>query len=79
MPKSTLRTRRHRALITVLIDLRKRKGLTQRQLAAQLRAPQNYVAQIESGLRRVDVVEFSEYVMALGEDPVAIYRQVLDR
>lgn len=79
MPKSTLRTRRHRALIAVLIDLRKRRGLTQRQLAALLRTPQNYVAQIESGLRRVDVIEFTEYVMALGEDPIAAYRQVLDR
>lgn len=79
MPKSTLRTRRHRALITVLVDLRQRKGLTQRQLAALLRTSQNYVAQIESGLRRVDVTEFTEYVTALGEDPIAIYRQVLDR
>lgn len=79
VPKSTLRTRRHRALISVLTDLRQRKGLTQRQLAARLRTPQNYIAQIESGLRRVDVVEFTEYVTALGEDPMIIYQQVLRR
>jgi transcriptional regulator with XRE-family HTH domain len=63
----------------VLTDLRKQKGLTQRQLAARLRAPQNYIAQIESGLRRVDVVEFTEYVTALGEDSIEVYRRVLSR
>jgi transcriptional regulator with XRE-family HTH domain len=63
----------------VLVDLRKQKGLTQRQLAARLAAPQNYIAQIESGLRRVDVVEFTEYVTALGEDSVEVYRRVLSR
>lgn len=45
----------------------------------KLRTPQNYVAQIESGLRRVDVVEFTEYVAALGEDPMEVYRRLLDR
>jgi transcriptional regulator with XRE-family HTH domain len=79
VPKSTLRTRRHRALISVLLDLRKAKGLTQRELATKLKTTQNYIAQIESGLRRVDVVEFGEYVAALGEDPVETYRKVLNR
>ena len=63
----------------MLIELRQAKGLTQRQLAARLRTPQNYVAQIESGARRVDTTEFAEYVTALQEDPVEIYRRVLER
>jgi transcriptional regulator with XRE-family HTH domain len=79
VPKSTLRTRRHRALIAVLVELRKEKQLTQRELAARLGVPQNYIAQIESGLRRVDVVEFTEYVNALGEEPVELYGRVLSR
>lgn len=79
LPKSTLRTRRHRSLVSVLIELRKAKGLTQRELATRLRTAQNYVAQIESGARRVDTTEFAEYVTALGEDPVAMYRRVLER
>jgi transcriptional regulator with XRE-family HTH domain len=63
----------------VLTELRTKKGWTQRELAARLRTPQNYVAQIESGARRVDTTEFAEYVTALGHDPVEIYRQVLSR
>lgn len=63
----------------MLTGLRKAKGLTQRDLAARLKSSQNYVAQIESGLRRVDTTEFAEYVTALGEDPVEIYREVLKR
>ena len=64
-------------MISVLKQLRTEKELSQRDLAARLRTTQNYIAQIESGLRRVDVVEFGEYVTALGEDPVEVYRRVL--
>lgn len=57
MTKS-LRTPGHDALIAELISARKAMGLTQTDLAALLNCHQSFVARIESGQRRIDVVEF---------------------
>ena len=75
MAKS-LRSRRHRALIAVLIGSRKDAGLTQRQLADKWKRTQSTVAAIESGERRLDVVEFFELAEVLGVDPVALFDRV---
>lgn len=57
MPK-TLGSARHKKLIKLLIEKREAKGLTQTQLAKQLGEYQSFVARLESGERRVDVVEY---------------------
>jgi ribosome-binding protein aMBF1 (putative translation factor) len=75
LPKS-LRSRRHRALLAVLVGSRKEAGLTQRQVAAKWKRPQSTVAAIESGERRLDVAEFFELAEALGVDPVALFERV---
>jgi transcriptional regulator with XRE-family HTH domain len=62
---NTLRTRRHRALISVLVDTRKASGLTQRDLSVRLKINQSVIAQIEAGQRRVDVIEFMDIAKAL--------------
>ncbi|MBX4927818.1 helix-turn-helix domain-containing protein [Rhizobium binae] len=56
----TLGTDRHKALIALLIEKREAAGLTQSDLAAKLGEYQSFVARLESGQRRVDVVEFLE-------------------
>lgn len=68
MPYS-LRTRRHRALVASIIQRRKEAGLTQRDLAARLRVSQSWVASIEAGQRRVDVVEMLDIAQALQVSP----------
>jgi len=65
----TLGTARHRALIALLIAKREAAGLTQTELAAKLGEYQSFVARLESGQRRVDVVEFLEFADLLGFDP----------
>jgi transcriptional regulator with XRE-family HTH domain len=75
MPTS-LRSRRHVALIAVLIEARKQAGFTQRQMATKMRVSQTFVASIESGLRRVDVVEFMDWARALDRDPVELFARV---
>lgn len=75
MPKS-LRSRRHRALLAVLVGSRKEAGLTQRELAAKWKRPQSTVAAVESGERRLDVVEFFELAEALGVSAVALFERV---
>jgi transcriptional regulator with XRE-family HTH domain len=66
----TLGTKRHQALIALLIEKREAKGLTQTDLAAQLGEYQSFVARLESGQRRVDVIEFLELAEILAFDAV---------
>lgn len=42
--------------------------LTQEQVAAQLGKSQSFVSKCESGERRVDVVELSEFAVLYGKD-----------
>jgi transcriptional regulator with XRE-family HTH domain len=59
----------HAALAAAAADLRKRAGLTQRQLADALGREQSYVGRIETGQRRVDLVEWVTLCRACGADP----------
>lgn len=65
MTKS-LRTEGHAALTQALIAARKASGLTQQELAEQLGRSQSFVAKIELGERRVEVVELVEIARILG-------------
>lgn len=53
----TLRTAGHEALIAFLIQKREVAGLTQAELANKVGEYQSFVARLESGQRRVDIVE----------------------
>jgi transcriptional regulator with XRE-family HTH domain len=68
--RKTLGSKRHRALVDLLIKQREASGMTQSEFAARLGEHQSFVARLESGQRRVDVVEFIECAEALGFDPL---------
>ncbi len=76
MPTS-LRSPRHEALRQLLITERKAAGLTQADVAAKLGRYQSYVATIEGGQRRVDVVEFLEFAEAIGFNPQSVIRKLI--
>jgi transcriptional regulator with XRE-family HTH domain len=59
----------HSVLAAAVAELRKRAGLTQRQLADLLRREQSYIGRIETGQRRVDLVEWVALCQACGADP----------
>jgi transcriptional regulator with XRE-family HTH domain len=65
----TLRSPRHEALRAFLVERRKKAGLTQADVAARLGRYQSFVATVESGQRRVDVVEFLDFAEAIGFNP----------
>ena len=54
----TLVTERHRRLIALIIEAREKSGMTQTELADALGEYQSFVARLESGQRRLDVIEF---------------------
>jgi transcriptional regulator with XRE-family HTH domain len=68
--KNSIGSARHRALIELLIAKRLAAGLTQAELAKQIGEYQSFVARLESGQRRVDVIEFLELAEVLGFDAV---------
>ncbi|MBW7909507.1 MAG: helix-turn-helix transcriptional regulator [Kiritimatiellae bacterium] len=65
----TLGSKRHKALIDLLIERREAAGMTQADLADRLGEYQSFVARLESGQRRIDVVEFLNIAEVLGFDP----------
>jgi len=59
-----------------LVAGRKSAGLSQQQLATRLKTSQTVVARIETGERRVDVVEFIDITRALRLDPHKILEEL---
>lgn len=72
----TLRSPQHRALVAFITAKREESGLYQTDLAKKIRRTQTYVANIERGQRRVDVVELLELAEALGFDAPALLRRL---
>ena len=63
-------TSQHDFFRKMLVEMRNEAELTQRELAARLGREHNFVARIELGERRVDVVEFYWVCLACGADPI---------
>ena len=73
----TLRSQRHEALRAFLVEKRKNAGLTQTQVAAKLGRYQSFVATVEAGERRIDVVELVDLAEAIGFDPREAVRRLI--
>jgi ribosome-binding protein aMBF1 (putative translation factor) len=61
---------------SLLIEKRKKSGLSQQEVADKLSRPQTYVSKCELGTRRMDVIEFLEMSEAVRFDPVALIRKL---
>jgi transcriptional regulator with XRE-family HTH domain len=66
----------YRALRAELRRVREGANLSQRDLAAKLDVPHSWVAKVESGERRIDLVEFCWFVKACGVEPQTAFAQV---
>jgi transcriptional regulator with XRE-family HTH domain len=75
MPKS-VHTREYAALRAELKRVRESAGLSQRDLAAALKVAPSWVANVETGERRIDLIEFCWFITACGEDPRAAFDRV---
>ena len=76
MPK-TLRSPRQMRLVDILVEQRQRAGLSQAQLAERLGRYQSVISSIESGGRRVDVVELLDIADAIGLDVHALLEELI--
>ena len=68
----TIRSSGHEALRDALIAARKTAALTQEELAGRLKCHQSFVARVESGERRIDVIELIVLARALGMQAVEL-------
>ncbi|HEY9081563.1 helix-turn-helix transcriptional regulator [Magnetovibrio sp.] len=69
--EKTLGSNQHRALIDFLIHQREELSMTQSELAEALGEYQSFVARLESGQRRLDVVEYLKLAKILQFDAKA--------
>lgn len=69
-------TEEYVALRAILRDARLDAGVTQQQLAERLGKPQSYVAKVEGGERRIDVIEFIAFARAIDADPATLFAYV---
>lgn len=64
-----------------VVELRRAAGMNQRQLATALGREQSYIGRIETGQRRLDLIEWIQLLRALKTDPerelTRIVRQVM--
>lgn len=75
MPKS-LHTPEYERFRAMLVEARKKAGVSQTGLSAKLSRPQSFVSKFERGERRLDVVEFKAVAEALGLDPIKFLRRL---
>ena len=75
MPRS-VHTTAYKWLCQTLVAARHKAGLTQAQVAEGIGRPQSFVAKVEGGERRLDVVELVEICRLLSADPEKIIRSL---
>jgi transcriptional regulator with XRE-family HTH domain len=72
----TVDTTAHQKLVEILTKARRRAKLQQLALAKLLDTSQTWVARIENGERRIDVIEFVRIARVLGLDPVRVLTKI---
>ena len=73
----TIHSPQHQKLRELLVAARRKAGLTQHEVAERLERPQSFVAKVEGGERRLDVIEFVALARVLGADPVKLLRKLI--
>ncbi|MNG81816.1 Helix-turn-helix domain protein [compost metagenome] len=66
----------YQLVIKILRDARIEKGITQTKLAEALGRPQSFIAKVENGERKLDVVEFAVMARLLGVDAGAVLERI---
>lgn len=70
---------RYQQIAALLAELRRQRGLLQQDVADRLGRPQAFVSKVESGARRVDIVELLDFLRVLEADPHAFIDAILEQ
>jgi transcriptional regulator with XRE-family HTH domain len=65
-------------VVSFLVAERERAKLKQYQLAKLMKLEQSLLSRLESGQRRIEICEFFIFAKALGFDPYAALRRIMD-
>ncbi len=68
-PKKSIFSPRYDAFLALLKEARQKAGMSQREAAQKMGRSQSYIAQSETGERRVDVIELLDFLDAYGIKP----------
>jgi transcriptional regulator with XRE-family HTH domain len=77
--QKSVHTKEYKALRAELRAIREAAGLSQRDLAARLKVPHSWVAKVEAGERRIDLVEFVWVVSACDGEPNVVFDRLFPR
>ncbi|UAN63404.1 helix-turn-helix domain-containing protein [Serratia sp. JSRIV006] len=69
----------YQLVIKTLRETRIQKGITQEKLAQALQRPQSFIAKVENGERRLDVLEFAYIAGLLGIEPAALLQKIMPK
>jgi transcriptional regulator with XRE-family HTH domain len=75
--RKSIHTPEYAAMRAQLHKARTDAGLSQRDLAARLNVPHSWVAKVENGERRIDLIEFCWFLKECGGNPVAVFRKLV--
>ena len=60
---------RYQRVASLLTEIRRERGLLQQDVADKLGRPQAFVSKVESGVRRLDLIELLDFLRVLDVDP----------
>jgi transcriptional regulator with XRE-family HTH domain len=74
--QKSIHTPEYQALCRQLSEIRREAGLSQRALASRLKVTPSWVAKVETGERRIDLIEFVRFVEASEADALELFARV---
>lgn len=77
--QNTFHSERYQIFLGLLRETRESKKISQSTLAQKLGQPQNFVSKCETGIRRIDVVELSDWLRGLDVDHPEFVRRLMER
>ncbi|KHN51226.1 helix-turn-helix domain-containing protein [Pectobacterium fontis] len=69
----------YQCVIKTLRETRIKKGISQQSLAKSLGRPQSFIAKVENGERRLDVVEFAYIAHLLSVDMTTVLNKIINK